>query len=631
MIGIKVNGRFLKLFPNTRIQLKRSSPLFVEAGKVPGIYSIPFEIPNDDLGHNAAILGTADMVENADDLVTKELAAQLYFDNTPIDSGIIKVEPTEKGNLNITFFAGLRAVDKSFSNTKLKNLNWATTTLHGVDYGADDKPVLATEALAQSLNEAAQPAIVAAMAAGKFKLHRFINSQFSNEALYAGDVNILDATSEPLVNKKWVKKCYQWNTDLVELSNLEGGGIGYTGTISLQIDATTYSKTYGGSPATRLYGYYNPIATDINNIDNQATVKAVAQFNGATGRYELQISFIEDYDTSLNSAHSRLTLSADWVEVTENREVTYQHSYYYVPTFTIQSVFDQIAADYGVVFRGAFFNDTYLQKLYFYSNISLNLPVKITTGDGIDDEEALLIKKEINPGHYMPDWTIGDFVREVCLLFNMVPLYNESAKVITLTYLRDIIKEKNYLCAAKQQIVFNKGTHQPASDTGFTVKFEVYNGETSFFFNHNERVINDGTTELASQFSSIIYLERYGRYEGKEGKINPVIFFDGGMEGTQQKATATALEGFTVQYRLYWSWLSGLSEDLYLDFHKEWLRFRQRRNLMHIDARLELRHLSLIKWEEKIMFDRVKYLIKSIDITISMKGIEPARLELYST
>ena len=64
MIALKLPEGYLKLFPDTVVELIKNNPLLAEAGKIPRTYAITIEVPNDVGGHNARILGAVNLVEN---------------------------------------------------------------------------------------------------------------------------------------------------------------------------------------------------------------------------------------------------------------------------------------------------------------------------------------------------------------------------------------------------------------------------------------------------------------------------------------------------------------------------------------------------------------------------------------
>ena len=642
MIGIKVNGQFLKLFPDTRIQLKLNNPMFNESGKVPGIYTIPFEVPNDELGYNASLLGAADLVENADDVVGTEKPATVYFDGAPLYTGVVKVEPTEDDKLQVTFLAGLRSVAEDFKDVKLKNLSWPVTELHSINYGQEDNAEVTTESLAQSIIDQAMPKLNTALANGDFKLHAIINPSFSNADGYIGMVNYLNSSQQPFANKKLVKKSYEWITNLVDRQFSPFPG--YIGTMSLQIDGTTYSATYTGSPATYVYVFYRNLVDQVNAIDNGETVYAQLTYQndgpvdaqGVAGVW-IDVFFLVDFDTPVASAHNRLSLSADWQERTGNLQVSYQNRYYYVPTYRFQQVFDQISEDYGVIFKGDFFEDTDLQQLHFYANKSLNLPITITTGDNISGEEFLGIVRDYNPGQYMPDWTIKKWINEVSLLFNLAVIYNGNLQSITMNFKENVVRRTGYLDAKSEMIRFAKGNIKPTGATGFTFRYKRDNTLTlPLLDTFNEKIVKTGATPRESNFvptniSASKRVKIFGDtqtkayFDEEEGITPPLIFFDGGISDNQQYAFYQR-----GSYQLYWSFTSD-TNTLYTRFHENWTRFLLRRKLVNITALLEYRHLTLVDFEQKVMYDRVKYYYKSIDVTLTMRGIEPAKVELYST
>lgn len=647
MIGIKVNGEFLELFENTRINLKRRNPIFGDSDNIPGTYSIPFTVPFGKASEtNTRILGNPDIVENADSPLNKELDAKIYYDNQVLETGKIKLKPSSRNQISITFLGGLRSVSKDFKDTKLKDLDWDDITLHSVNYGEADDAVVSNESAAQSIMSTSITNLNTALTAGTFKFHAIRNPEFSSEADYVGMVNYLDSSQHPLPNRKVVRKAYRWTTSLTYSTGFDVSPY-YNGTLSIEFDGTTFSSLSGND------WVFQKIKKIVSNIAANSTL------NG----FKLYAEFVRDQDLAttdrngdllvlyavlpLNVAEANefddFTLGSGWQEITSYQNSFYSNRFWYVPTFSIKSILEQIESKFSITFKGDFINDTDLQKLYIYCNNSINIPITVTTGIGLSGEVIYGFKNKLSPGEYLPDWKVSEFLKELCSLFNMMPEYNPNSQVITLIYRENIVEEDSYVDSKSEGIDFVQEIVDDISKTGFTLKYErALVPKATYYQQSYQRVIATGTEDIISKFSisdidyglgflyvySDLQLKMF--YNEKEGLQNPLLFFDNGINDNQHSALSYRLDGFDVVYELYFK-NNPDTKNLYVLFHQNWLTMQLRAKEVLFTSHLQYRHLSLLDFTKKIMYDRVKYFYKEIDLTLTMQGIKPSKVTLIST
>lgn len=630
MISLKLAAGFLKLYPGTVVELIKNNPLLAEDGAIPGTYAITIEVPNDEEGHNARILGAVNMVENFDILINSEQEAVLYFDGVPLEAGKVIIKPgNSEQKFNLNFVGGLRAVSRDFKDKKLTAMSWPEVNIHFQDFGTGSAAQVATKALMQAATDAAILAIDAARQAGHFHLHRYKNVGFSSDPDFTGFVNEVNSTNQqPNANGIHVSKQFKYQASVQVSPN---GGLEYvTGQISMTVNGTAYTSTVA---STSLMEKYKELASVINAAENgtgitlQAVVDGlnfyinpqgnVAQ-NGENGHMLIEV--INEVDQAADlSGFTTIEADTDWLETEDTAETRYSNRYYYAPTFKVSQVFEKIEQDYGVKFTGAIFEDPDLLELAFHTNTSLMVPV--TIADSTIEGDFYAFKSSFNAGDYMPDWTVGQWIREVAFLFSCGVVYDQYTKLIRFVYLNDVVRASGYYDAASEGIRFQKGQPDTNAYSGITFKYAEPSFPQTSLTNLDQVVLGSGERTLQSNFRVFsIYLD-----EEKDIKKSPVIMFDRGQSNGQFIATETCLSGtYSLQLTGY------LGNELYETFHSAWFSFLMTRKTLPVTALMQLRHVNLVDFTQKVQFDRVRYLYASIKIRLTMRGLAPTQLTMHS-
>ncbi|NVJ47280.1 MAG: hypothetical protein HWE07_09135 [Cytophagia bacterium] len=632
MIGIKLTTGFLKLYPSTSIELIKNNPLMAEDGKIPGTYTITIKVPNDADGYNARLLGAVNMVENYEAIINSEQTATLFFEGVPIERGLIIIKPGDDAtNFNIDFVGGLRAVSRDIKDKKISEMSWADVALHAIGFGTGSSAEVATTELMQTAQTAAVSAVNAARAAGHFCLHRYENKGLTEEPDFEGFVNHVNPAGQGVLqNGIFISKQFKFITGVNESAN---GGLELlsSGHISITVNSTTYSSTTAN---TSIMEKYKELANIVNAAESPTGIKLTAVVdranyyinsgnltqNGENGHLLIELTNGVDADVDL-TAFTTVESDSNWQEI-ENSEITrYSNPYHYCPSFRFNQVFSKIEEDYNVKFAGAFFNDADLITAAFHTNTSMMVPVKI--GDSPVEGEFYAFRQTFNTGDYLPEWTIGQWIREVALLFCCGVIYDQYSRVIKFTYLSDVIEAANYYDAKAQGIKFAKGVPDLSAYSGITFKYKGTKTTVQNQYTTNIVTIGSGEKEYLSSFQVI---SPYFSTD-EDVKDEPIIFFDRGINGSGQFFAWQ--ETASTNYNLEIAALGG--NGIYEKFHKAWFRFLTTRKTLPVTALMELRHINQLNFSEKQLYDRVKYMVASAKIRLTMHGIDRTDLTLYST
>tara|TARA_R110001599_G_scaffold332511_1_gene547969 strand:- start:16791 stop:18686 length:1896 start_codon:yes stop_codon:yes gene_type:complete len=630
MISIKLATGHLKLFPDTSVELIKNNPIMAEDGKIPGTYTITIEVPNDEAGYNASLLGAVNMVENYEAVINSEQTATLFFDGVPLEYGKIIVKPgADISRFNLDFVGGLRAISRDFKDKKITEMSWPTVTLHSVDFGTGDTGAVAEAA---DLNTAITTAIgnvITARNAGHFSLNRFLNPGFSDAPLFADYVNQVKTSDQsPLANGIYIKKQFKYLTGVSISPN--GGLETVAGNIALSVNGTTYTSTV---VSTSLMEKYKELATMVNAAEGTTGITLtaivdksnfyvnlsgnVAQ-NGENGHLQIEVINAVDDDVDLTE-FTTIEADGNWGETENTVETSFTNQYHYAPCFSISSVLAKIEEDYGVTFIGDFIDDAALQTLTFHTNTSLMQPVSV--GDLDIDGECVAFKPSFNAADYLPDWTIGEFIRHIAFTFGCTLMYDQYTQLITFRYLSPIVQSATYYDATAEGIKFSKGLPDSSAYSGITLKYPDAPTQFPLF---DQVIVGTGEKEMGLPFA--LLSSRFNQDD--DMKKTPVLFFNSGVISGQYSAsvsTGTAADDYSLVIGGYFD------NELYITFHKPWVRFLTTRKTLPVTALMELRHINQFDFTQKIMIDRVKYLVASMKIKLTMKGIKPTELTLYST
>lgn len=136
MIGIKIQGRWLDLFPATVLNFELNSPIYLgdEVDVIQGAFSFPASLPLT--ANNRAVLGFPDRLDNARPFV-KDIDAEIWAEGLMLFPALATVTEASPGKGKITLLVGWIS---KFKETKLNELdlggtvtmgsNLATTLLH---------------------------------------------------------------------------------------------------------------------------------------------------------------------------------------------------------------------------------------------------------------------------------------------------------------------------------------------------------------------------------------------------------------------------------------------------------------------------------------------------------------------
>jgi hypothetical protein len=92
----------------------------------------------------------------------------------------------------------------------------------------------------------------------------------------------------------------------------------------------------------------------------------------------------------------------------------------------------------------------------------------------------------------------------------------------------------------------------------------------------------------------------------------------------------TATDEETLSYAFQYSLLFNGPNSVYERFWKEWLYFMKHKKIIQTTLYLKLSDILSFREYHKVRINGLSYFVKSMDITLTMQGIEPVQAELVS-
>lgn len=623
MIGIEVAGEFLDLYPDTRINLKLINPIFADGNVIPGSYSIPFTVPGGDSSpKNARLLKNPDVVENQE--ADPRLSANIWFDGIRYKTGKIKIDIGGNSQTSITFRFGLTTISEDFKKLKLRDL---------VSEVIDMAP---SHTYTKKVFLAARTTTYG----GTFNINvnGKVYSGASNSAIAAA---INADVEEPRARATYIASVLDPGaTDHFSLENYDDpNNVLAPLEIDLPeseswarwfIEADDFEADYNGPIQTWLNDYHSatPSSTKLRFglVKNSGLFTADKTEPGRGGLIAFSSPFINLADADdflLNRPVS-------------NGSFNPRNYTSIVPFVRLRHLIDRIKTIVDI--EGDFETYTDLDEAVIIHSNALDTPIQF-----IGTFKWLATRTVFNINEFVPDITVVDFLKGLQTRFNIAVYFNERTNKIRMQSRDAILADDNFteisnLCAKKQRVTYElnpSGIRLIAAgdnDDKLSIEdsFEIGNPDTEIVspisgFNqqeaHNPHIFRRWLiTSLTSKAFESIVTDR---------EFNTKIPFTIGFYEYRSSLDTSAIDYPTIVKDSPSGpfTFTGLAETRW----KKYLRFLFNRKGLPVDVQFEIRHLLEIDWEKKYTFDRVKYLIASLDITLTMRGIEPIKSELYPT
>lgn len=600
MISIKINGEFIDLNTDTRISLKLKSPIFADGDIIPGSYSIPFTIPLTE--RNSRILNHPDVLENT--TITKKYDAQLLFDHVLFNQGKLNISAPSDTELTANFLYGFQTLSESVKEKTLRDITPAVVplftaaftktvtlsfqtenkdiglTINGFTYSqsvlnASDPP---TSLISQINAESVQNNCVASNVGGKLQLVPYANPT--------------DITTPFNIKAN----SYDW---IVETNNAA-----YHATVQAAIieyyDEGNEPDDIIRFPMFKNTGSYSAAEHDTLEVNCNLTTSIIANVPGGS-----------DTVTGLD-------FGVDFQALNNNS---------LCPMVKLSYIMSRIEAFFNITFSGDFIGSNWYNKALLFNTNYIDIPLPY-----LGDKPFIFYKNAVDVSEHLPDMKVNDFLKALQTRFNLAVYFNEQTKEVVMNYRNAIADNITYIDLTS--ISSTPKISGFANLDGLLLKSPKDEND-QYSFTDELFTGTEQEQEITTKCGHISqYTNTYGgNYNGfqvpivnkkQEAKDLILVFENYGQ--TQLAGAGTFMTCDIDEPTDGYSFVS--LEDGQWD---QYIRFLLNRKLATSTMDLQLRHLLAIDYEKKYRVAGINYLINTIDVTLSMTGIEPAKVTMYST
>lgn len=623
MIGIKLQGHddFLDLKPDTSIQLKLESPLLGDGEKIsPGSYSYPFDIPaGQESPSNAEQLKHPGLVENSEAFFKDR--AELYFNGVPFRQGNLQARSYEDNKARGNFLFGLSQIRADFKDAELRDVVSETVVI-------DDSPILKRIFIQQRDGD-------------DFDIT--VNGKAYQGTIFAVETAINNDASNALDTGNVVPYCIRHSSGT---SPLGGMSAPY-----LEIKLVTY-ETVGGTP-TFVDATDPLLPLHVRANDDPENYRAEAfdmdayydAFDSFFGGYFNGTYPDDRFRVPLTLNGAKYTDPAIEVEELVNHTIDGQgplrnDANYGILTFDVpfrvlnknslqpfamlKWILDKIGSYFGFEYEGDFYEDPKVASMLIYNSNPLDDPQLF-----LGDKKFIFWKRSFNMNELVPKMKVPQFFGALQSRFNIGIYYNEITRKVRLQYREPIALDREY-----DDITSISSPKLSVDDQRISgVRLIAPRDEKDATSVEESYIV--GTPEQDLTVTA--------------GRLHQMRFFGLGNHGRELvRVERNYREEFDLRLFSYrgivstppfshpWAHIHGVGNDLYdiqsiyEDRWQYWIHYMMRRRLVRIECAMPFRMIRHFDWELKRRYDRVNYLVKSISVKMTMRGISVADVELIT-
>jgi len=609
MIQIQVNGEYLELFPDIRINMQLRNPIFADGDIIPGSFSLPFDLPGGDLsGNNARILNNPDLVESRTGKL-KFTNVTIYFDGVPFKSGELIINPVSGKSYRGNFNFGLRTIASDFKSSKIRDI-------------IDEVISMTVETYSKKIYAAPSGGT-----SSPYKIH--INGKdFEGATLQDLATDINNEIWDPDITATYV------STGTTPL--------GYSAPFITIVpanptdpDTEFHVDSENNEYSTRANWYIEaePVTTYVNSI--KTFVESYISSTPADDKLRFPMvyndGFYEEYKTApilmpksqrfwANYAPDGTLRTNDPNYGATNTKPFMIYNYTNVqPFIPLKYIFDQIANSFGFTYEGDFFDDPYYLEALFSSSFVIDKEMPY-----IGPLPYLFWLPSFNLRELVPDITVEELFKGIQKKLNLAISYNEDLNAIRIIKRGPIFQDTSYIDLSEISgpvddidVVAVDGVRLESKiDESDLLAVDDY-----FESGSPELIISSIFSGLEGDYTAGAYQFLKLRQKALED-FTPRLVFYKGIDGTNGYPKASYL-GWEMKF----SGISGLGETAW----KEYIRFLKSRKQISLKMDMPFRTLKAIDWEKKYRIHDSVFFFKSIDINLTMKGISISKVDLFST
>jgi len=607
MIGIKINGEFIDLFPDTRIDLTLNNPIFADDDIIPGSYTLPFDIPGGEVSPaNARILGNPDVVEGRTGRLVFD-DVYLFFDGLQYKKGQIIINPVSgklyKGNFNF----GLRTIADDFKNKSIRDLidedfELTTETYSRKVYAISSDSPMKLKVQGTVFEGATLSDLVDQINAG--------DDDPAVTATYHATGSTPKGASGPYI-------------DITLTSNADDPEY------NLHVDSADTST----AERSKWYIEVADISTYIDDI--KATVEAYIDASPPDNKVRFPMVYNDGlYDEYKLGAGQVPKQGRKWVNYApdgtlrtndpnygaDNNKPFQVYNYTNLQPFVpLKYVFDAIANYFDISYEGDFFDDPYYAEAIFVNSYVVDKQIPY-----IGSYEYLYWMPSFNLRDLVPDMSVETLFKELQKKLNLAIRYNEDTGRVRIVKRQPLMQAGFYV-----DLSDSAGPVDGVDDvrnSGIRIESQVdkndlFSAVDFYQFNlQYDLLIPCQFSQLAADHTEGTTVFLYMRQKAFSDFLPRLAFYKG------IQAPAGYAKASYLGWNLHLGGLAGFVETDYKEY-LEWLLVRKK---VTMPMDIPFRILKAIDWEKKYRVDRVNYFFKTITASLTMQGVEVSKVELYS-
>lgn len=592
MIRIATDAGDLDLFPSTTIEFNLNSPLFSEDGQIKGDYALDFTIPFSD--GNAAKLGAPQVIENSRKF-DEYIPVKIFLENLRWLVGNLKIKSISSNGYNVNITSGLSDIGKDLKEKKLADV---------VDK-AYNIPVVIND---------------------KFVTIQYIGS---TEAGQEVTVTVFDKSFEDEIGAgESISTVLQ---RLVAAMFLESGlAVTYVAPDKIKfVQNGAFDIEQDFILDAEGFKVHSSFMTEFNNQYKTY----ISEFYNETPLDDA-VRYIKIHNTgwAKELKNGIVNIGAFFIGNTPslNRGATYYSTTTEMAPYPyLRYIFASIETALNITFEGDFIDDPDFQKLIQYCSESVSI-IKPFVGP----EDFIFWRTKYNLSELVPDYKINEYLKRIAGFFNLSFEYNPNNRRLKLLKKEEIIKATAYTDITN--IASPYTDRDLNTEKGITLgsKKDVeskavlapeYDPYLPYIIGDGEKSIEIECAGLEENTSAEVPAGSLSILHAKGAKISPKLIFFAGISTGLGKPAFGSIE--TENYSLSWHGEKGMYEKWW----KSWARFEQRTFPVKFKVSFGIAELLNLDWSKKYRIDRVNYLLKSVRVVATMRGLKIADVEAYKT
>lgn len=587
MIELKIDGEFVDLAPNAKVNVRINNPFFTDDDIIPGDYSLPFDLASPEMsGKNSAIFGNNDAPESTDSF--KRKPAELFYDGVLFKKGeVINREVGDRMQVNMRF--GMATIAEGFKALKLRDLmdepividaSSVTKKVHIKPGGrfnfTGDNPIKINGRDYDGTTLANLVAAINADITTPRASATLVSSGTTPGGLAAPYITItsLASAGDPHVDLSVQEKVPNRDTSDSWIWQVEAEMSGYYAGFD-----SFFSSYKGAAPATnkfRIPAGYN----DFYFRDGSGERILTNQLQSG--------SFLQNLptDDSPNASFQFLCFNRNNLQ----------------PLVMLRYVFEKAAAYLGIGFEGDWVGEALYNSLLIHNTAPLGF-LKPFVGE----KPFLFWKRDFNIKDLVPDITFVDLLKALQSRYNLKISYNENTNKIS-------IKKRETIARSTKKIDVSPmaGVASFVEDDSLTgLRLEVDKiDDKSFSLDY----YNVGTPEKTWKVKcgEVGGGVRYTYNDSDDTKFPLRLIRYGGLVTGFNIYPVTNAPGTTN------------NENLSTLYENEWKRFVQQRidrKVIEVPLYWGMAELSTLDMDVKYRYDRNDYFIAWLDVELTMTKI----------